>query len=506
MVRSMRLPQLGRRRGRGANGNGSPVYRQIALHIRSEIAAGELGPGDRLPPIRNLASDLGVNRDTVALAYESLVGEGWLESAVGRGTFVRRASPEGRGNGEAVALELAPQVEQLLSLENARPRFGAGEGTVSLHTLIPDPAYYPVDAFRRSFTRALAAGGAELLTYGVPQGHAGLRSTLAERFRRAGMDVSPDEIVLCHGASQGIALSVRLFAQGGDAVAVEQPTYHNVLTSLVGLGVRPVSVPSGPAGPDLAVLERVLSDPDVKAFYTIPSFHNPMGTSTSLPARRELIEVAARCQTPLIEDAFEMDLRFEGRSVPPLAGLDSRGLVVHLFSFSKSLFPGLRVGSVTARGRAVEGLLALKRASDLSDSLPMQAALEDFVRAGAYDRHLGLLRRMLRVRRDVMLEALESEMPEGTVWTRPEGGYQVWVELPFDIDTRDLLPDAARAGVLFAPGAQFNHDGRPSRCLRLTVAQADEDEIRRGVATLGRVVRERLDASPASRQSAGVHL
>jgi DNA-binding transcriptional MocR family regulator len=208
----------------------------------------------------------------------------------------------------------------------------------------------------------------------------------------------------------------------------------------------------------------------------------------------------------VIEDGFEADLRCSGRDTPPLAALDPRGLVVLLSSFSKSLFPGVRVGSIVARGRALEGLLALKRSTDLSDSMPLQAALEAFVRSGAYDRHLARIRRMLRSRLEAMSEALEREMPAGTAFTRPEGGYQVWVELPFEVDSRDLLADAAREGVLFAPGSQFLPDGGPSRGLRLTLAQADADEIRRGVAILGRVAKRFQAASPVARDAVAVNM
>jgi DNA-binding transcriptional MocR family regulator len=262
----------------------------------------------------------------------------------------------------------------------------------------------------------------------------------------------------------------------------------------------------GPDGPDLEQLERTLARPDVKAFYTIPTFHNPMGTTTSLAARRDLVAVAARCGVPVIEDGFEMDLRTRGRDVPPLAALDDRGLVVHLSSFSKSLFPGLRVGSIAAHGRALEGLLALKHSTDLSDAMPLQAALEEFLRSGAYDRHLARLRKILRSRTDALLSALEDEMPPGTRWTRPEGGWQVWVELGIDVDTRDLLADAARDGVLFAPGAQFFVDGSPSRGLRLTMAQADEDEIRRGIAILGRAVQRHAEFGSSRLGAASVNM
>jgi 2-aminoadipate transaminase len=495
----MRLPSL-EHRGRA----GSPVYRQIAEQIREQVESGEMSPGDRLPPIRALASQVGVNRDTVALAYEALASEGMLESVVGRGTFVCSA-PVRRVPTELSEIALSSQVDRLLEFEGSRTRFGVGEGLVPLHSLVPDPAFYPIDSFRRALDRVLTDVGPDVFLYGSPQGHKGLRDLLAERFDHA--TLSGDDIVLCHGASQGIALALRLFVDTGDQVAVEVPTYHNVLATLVGLGLEPAPVAmDGSRGVDLEALERTLSRPEVKAFYTIPTFHNPMGITTSLAHRRALLEVAASSGVPVIEDAFESDLRYTGRHCPSLAALDDRGIVVQLSSFSKSLFPGLRVGAIVARGRMLRGLVVLKHSTDLSDSMPIQAALAEFVSCGSYDRHLNRLRRALRRRRDTMLEALSQEMPAGTLWTRPEGGYQVWVELPFEVDTRDLLADAARAGVLFAPGSQFLPGQGPSRCLRLTMAQADEDEIRLGVAALGEVVRERMRAEPSASRVASVYL
>ena len=319
---------------------------------------------------------------------------------------------------------------------------------------------------------------------------------LAERLRRAGIDASADDVVLCHGASQGISLALRLFAGPADTVAVEEPTYNNVLAALAGLGLRTAPIPMREDGLGLSALERTLERPEVKLLYTMPTFHNPMGVTSSLAHRRALLEIAERTGKPVIEDGYEMDLQFAGRPLPPLAALDASGIVIHLFSFSKSLFPGARVGAITARGRVVDALLALKQATDLSDAMPLQAALAEFVASGRYERHLNRLRRVLRARCAVLTEALTAEMPDGTRWTVPDGGYQVWVELPGDHDTSDLLADAVRAGVLFAPGSQFNHDGRPSRFLRLTFAMADEASLRRGVNALAGVVRERLVDGP----------
>ena len=476
-----------------------PVYRQIADQIRGAIEARGLARGEKLPPIRELARQLGVNRDTVALAYESLARSGLVESTVGRGTFVAASGlPSG-----PYEPRVSPLTERVLAFDRARPRFGTDADAVPMHTVIPDPRLYPVDAFRRALNRALQDGGPELLMYGEPQGLPSLRSAIATHQRELDLDVSPDELVLCHGASQGIALALRLFASPGDVVALEEPTYNNVLAAIAGLGLETAAVPMREDGPDLEVLERTLARPEVKLLYTIPTFHNPMGTTTSLAHRQALLEVAARCGKPIVEDAYEADLRIDGRPVPPLAALDNAGRVVHLASFSKSLFPGVRIGAIAARGRLVDALLALKQASDLSDAMPLQAALAAFINAGGYAKHLVRLRRVLRGRRNVVLDALAEHLPSGTRWTRPEGGYQVWVELPDGTDTSELLPDAVASGVLFAPGAQFYHDRRSSRHLRLSFATPNEAELRQGVEVLGEVLQRRgaAGARPASRVS-----
>jgi GntR family transcriptional regulator/MocR family aminotransferase len=475
---------------RDQEADGRPVYLQIAAAVRAAIARDGLGCGTRLPTIRDLARELGVHRDTVATAYESLAADGVIESTVGRGTFVAESDEAPGHNGATTpfAAELSPVVERLLEFERARPRFGSARDAVAMHALIPDPSLYPAEPFRRALNRALTRGGPELLLYGSPQGYAPLREALAVRLSEAELPVDADEIVLCHGASQGITLALRLFCAPGDVLAVEEPTYNNLLGAAVALGLRTAPVPMTAAGVDLARLEQTLARPEVKAFYTIPTFHNPMGTTTNLAHRHALLAVARRAGVPVIEDGYEMDLRFAGAPVAPLAGLDQSGVAVHLFSFSKSLFPGARVGAVTARGRLLEALLALKHASDLSDALPLQAALAEFVASGEYDRHLGRLRRVLRGRRDTLLEALATHMPEGSRWTTPEGGYQVWLELPGGVDTRDLLADAVTSGVLFAPGSQFYTDGRPSSAMRLAFAMADEAALRLGVERLARVV------------------
>jgi DNA-binding transcriptional MocR family regulator len=373
--------------------SGLPVYQQIAVQIRAAVDGRSVGEGDRLPTIRALAEQLGVHRDTVAQAYDALARDGIVETTVGRGTFVTASAP----GVEPIPYEprLSPLAERVVAFDRNRPRFGSADHAIPLHSLIPGPDLFPAEAFRKALNRVLQEGGPELLLYGAPQGHEGLRTALAKRMCAEGMRVGADDVVLCHGASQGIALAMRLFAAQGDVVALEEPTYNNALATALGLGIGSIPVPMREDGVDLDALERTLARPEVVAFYTMPTFHNPLGTTTSLAHRRRLLEIAHRTGVPIIEDGFEMDLRFTGRPLPPLAALDDSGLVVHLFSFSKSLFPGARVGAIVARGRCIDALLGLKRATDLSDAMPLQAALACLLESGEYERHLGRIRREL---------------------------------------------------------------------------------------------------------------
>jgi len=490
-----------------ANGRSAePVYRQIAAQIRAQVERGELAEGDRLPPIRTLAETLGVNRETVSSAYEELAAQGVVDAHVGRGTFVRGRRPRPLAPLAPMPAPLSVRAERLLEFERSRVSYGAGRGAIRLHSLKPDARHYPIDAFRRSLGRVMSELGGQVLDYGDPQGYQGLRALIAERLRASGVVVGADSLVLCQGASQGIELVLRLFADAGDAVAVEEPTYPNALAAMAALGLRAAPVPMRKTGCDLDALDRALGRPDVKALYTIPTFHNPMAISTTLAHRHELLAIAARHGKAVIEDAYEMDLRYAGKPVASLAGMDDEGQVAQLLSFSKSLFPGVRIGAVVARGRHVDALLALRHAADLGGALPLQAALADFMSTGAYERHLASQRKRLRARRDALIAALRSEMPEGSTWTEPEGGLQLWLELPEPLDSRELYADAMRAGVLVSPGFQFNCDGRPSRGFRLSIGSVNEAEIAEGVTRFGRVIRERLEAGATSGGRASFHI
>jgi 2-aminoadipate transaminase len=478
-----------------------PISDQIVAYLRRAIEAGRLAAGARLEPIRVLAKELGVNRETVATAYRELETLGLTESTVGRGTFVldRRPTPDGvdaRGRAELRPFEpaLARAGEAAAALPAARVDYSAAAGAVHFERLIPDASLYPHQEFRKTLGRALAKGGAALYDYGDPRGDLELRRALVERMARSGIEADPDDVLITAGATQGFAIATRLFCDAGDAVAIESPTYPWAFGTLTATGLRSLPVPLAADGLDLTRLDAALARGAARLLYTMPSFHNPTGLSTSLAHRRALLELVAKHGVPVLEDDFEKDLRVRGRAAPPLRALDRRGQVLYMGTFSKALFPAARVGWLFLPQSLGRAALLAKRSLDLTTSPLVQAGLALFLREGRYDRHLRRVVKELALRLEAAERALARALPEGSSIAPVEGGFLLWVTLPPGIDTGVLLADAKRAGVVYAPGELFHPDGRGQSSLRLSLAQTPLPEIERGVRALGEVVRAALPA------------
>jgi GntR family transcriptional regulator/MocR family aminotransferase len=483
-----------------------PISDQIVAYLRRAIEAGRLAPGAKLEPIRVLAKELGVNRETVAIAYRELEQLGLTESTVGRGTFVLGRGPT-PNSVTAAAAPAERRFEPTFSRASeaaratlaARVDYDAPEDAVHLERLIPDESLYPHEEFRKTLQRALAKGGAALYEYGDPRGDSGLRRALVERMARAGIEADPDEVLITAGATQGFAIATRLFCDAGDAVVVESPTYPWAFGALTAMGVRALPVPMTVEGLDLDRLDAVLGRDRARLLYTMPSFHNPTGISTSLAHRRRLLELAGKHGVPVLEDDFEKDLRVRGRGAPPLRALDRRGLVLYMGTFSKSLFPAARVGWLFLPPGVMPAALVAKRALDLTTSPLIQAGLALFLKEGRYERHLRRVVKELGRRLEAAERALARELPAGATVAPAEGGFLLWVTLPAPLDATALLPEAKRAGVVYAPGVLYHPDGRGAASLRISVAHTPVPELERGIRALGAVIRAALPRGKRAR-------
>jgi DNA-binding transcriptional MocR family regulator len=314
--------------------------------------------------------------------------------------------------------------------------------------------------------------------------------------RRAGMHLDADDILVVNGAQQGLDLVCRALLDPGDAVAVEAPTYANLLPVLRLHRAEILGIPMTGAGLDLDRLEVILRTRRVKFLYTMPHFQNPTGTTTSLEHRQRLLEITGRHGVIVLEDGYEEDLRWDGDGSPALRALDASGRVCYLGTFSKGLVPGFRIGWLVAERYLLGKLAHLKRTTDYHTSLVLQAALAEFCRRGDYDAHLRRLRRTYRARMIAAAAAFARHMPAGVHWRVPRGGYCLWVEMPASVSVDELLARLGRDGVHVTPGRHFFAGEPDCGCFRMSISRTGVEEIETGIAIVGRHLHELVTAAP----------
>lgn len=464
------------------SGAATPLIEQIARFYAEAIGDGVLRNGDRLPPIRAVAEHARVTRTTVQQAYRRLADSGLVVSTVGRGTIVSEVDHERSAVGPIGRFAL----DALRELREASPVVESSAEVVGdFADLKPDPSLFPIDDFRAAIECELRERGHELLAYGDPSGSLALREHLATCPDTNDPATDPSDVLITSGAQQGIDLVIRTLTSPGSAVAAALPTYHQLFGILKSTGLRLAPVRTSLDGIDLDDLRRVLARPDVRVLYVMPTFHNPTGRTIGERQRREIIDIATECEVPILEDEFECELRFRGDALPSLRALDPRGWTATVRSFSKGLFPGVRVGWVHAGRALVEPLSAVKRFSDLGTSPLVQAALQRFIHDGGMDRHLGMVRAALRERHAVAQQVLAESMPADCTWSNPDGGFVVWVDLPATIDGDRLVEAAAERGVRVTSGSVFDPIERAARGVRLSLSRATVAQVREGVRILG---------------------
>ncbi|MCI0711096.1 MAG: PLP-dependent aminotransferase family protein [Chloroflexi bacterium] len=460
-----------------------PLYHQIASHIRQHIRYGQAPIGTRLPSIRQLASDLGVTRLTVETAYDELRAEGWIETVVGRGTFVARtASQEERIN------RLSSEVSPRGILEDLQ-RISDIDVLRSLAYAEPDPALFPVESFWNIIAN-LKPFAQDLMGYVGAEGDAELRIAISGMLRERGVESGPDDILITTGAAQALTLVTQSLTRRGDVVIVEKPTHITLLHLLEAQGVRPVAIPMDGHGPNLNWLEQAIVQYQPRCFYTIPNFHNPTGTLMSQRRREDLLSLARRYQLTIIEDDIYGWLPFDTPIQEPLKALDDS--VIYISSFTKMLMPGLRIGFMSSPQPLHNHLLDLKRSNDLFTAALFQAALTTFIRSGHMRAHLKRVVPHYRQRRDQILRSLKTHMPPGVTWTEPSGGFSLWLTLPSHIDAIWVQRRALRLGFAFTPGSAFFPDNSGSQHLRICFAQQPPDIIEEAISVLANIIKQEL--------------
>lgn len=490
-------------------GSGVAIYRQLADKLRVIISSGEWSAGERIPGTRDLASQFGLNRGTVAAAFELLEKEGLIRSHVGKGSFVvgeREASRWGlEGSRWGVDAPRAPAPRwdaEEGRLAGSVGRLEVPESAISFAASRPSEMLFPLDEFRETCREVIDSDeAANILQLGAPSGYGPLRRHLLHRAREAGVAGDGDDVLVTTGCQQAFDLIQRVTASRGETVLMEDPVYPGLRNVFQRGGARVIGVPletaDGAAGLDLGALKRMLEREHPRLLVLTPNFQNPTGLTMPEDARREVLamveSVARKTGMAIIENDLYGALRYRGNDVPWIKKLDKGGATVLLSSYSKIAFPGLRVGWAIGPRHIIARLTEAKESSDLhSDQLGQAVALR-FAQSGRLARHCDKMVEMGRERLDACLEACVREFPVGIEFTVPEGGMNLWVTLPEPLDAGVLAARAAGEGVGFLPGRYFAVTRPQTQGLRLSFAGLEPAQIDAGMAVLGRIFRAAMD-------------
>jgi DNA-binding transcriptional MocR family regulator len=477
-----------------------PARVQVIDQIKNLIDSGAILPGTPLPSSRKLADTLGISRSTVYIAYEELQAMGYLKSRPGSYNVVQRrqseveidASRKSSISWKSSAVPPAAALHRLsgrIAQDYVPSDTSEPEKLISLGKLDADVEHFPLREFKRSMNYVLQNMGPTILSYGTPKGYAPLREYIAHRSRLHGISVSADDVLITSGAQHAIDLVLRLLVRPGATVVTEVPTYGVILPLLRLFDANVVGVPMKDDGMDLAALERVLKKGSVALVYVMPNFQNPTGITTTHQHRERLLSLCTTYGVPLVEDGFEEDLKYYGKVDLPIKSMDGRGVVIYIGSFSKALFPGIRMGWIIADRECIELLTSIRRFADLGTSKLLQVVMHHFCSSGYYDHHLKRLHRRFQRRMEHTLRVMRRVMPKGCSWTKPAGGYTIWVRTPVTLDAASVERVFRARGVTVAPGWYFFPGARSSEYFRISISAASEKEITEGISLIAQGIR-----------------
>ena len=392
--------------------DGAPLYRQLYDQLRDLILSGRLPPGTRLPATRALAGELGLARNTVSAAYEQLLAEGYLLGRQGAGTFVSSELPDSPPDRQA---GLAPASSQPAPGLSRRGQVLAGIERPAARLPRPltpgTPALemFPFEVWNRLMARCWRAPKTELLIAGEPGGYRPLRRAIADYLRTVrAVRCEAEQVIIVNGAQQGINLAAQVLLDPGDAAWLEEPGYAGLRGALTSAGVRVVHVPVDDDGLDVEAGRRL--EPNARIACVAPSHQHPLGVVMSLPRRLQLIEWAGQQDAWILEDDYDSEYRYAGRPLAALQGLDRSDRVIYVGSFSKVLFPSLRLGYLVVPPALVDGFRRARQVLDDHASLLAQPALAQFIEDGHFAAHIRRTRRLYAARQQSLLAAAERHL------------------------------------------------------------------------------------------------
>jgi len=476
--------------------SGVPIYRQLGAYLQRLIETGDLRSGDRLPPTRELAGQLGLNRTTISAAYDLLETVGLIKGEVGRGSYVCGGPgrpPETLNWSRALTKSVSTSA-------------GSAAGCVINFTSSrPSEKLFPIEEFRECCREVLENRNLKtLMQLGSPGGYEPLRRHLLERAIQSGIAHDSDDILITNGCQQALDLLRRALVRAGEKVALEEPVYPGLKNLFLEAGAELIGIPAGTSredeGIDLYLVQRAF-EAGAKVLVVTPSFQNPTGATMPAAHRAEICRMARAAGVVVIENDIYSELTYDSAdSLPRLKQLDSN--VILLGSFSKIAFPGLRVGWIIAPRPVIARATELKQLADLHTDQLSQAFLLRFAESGKLARHQAIVIAAAKEKLRALDQSCRRYLANCS-WKVPGGGMNMWINLPAGLDATALRGLAQQAGVDYLPGRYFSVSRPLDSGLRLSFAGLDPNEIRKGIEILGALVqsaasaREARDSHPA---------
>ena len=483
--------------------SGAPLFRQLYDGLRHAIVAGRLRPGARLPASRTLGADLGLSRNTVDQAYDQLHAEGYLDRHPRRGTFVSRTPPDQVLQAVAPSSVVRPRLYAGPSASPRRMLSSRGRAIadialpvgVNTNTLprpfrpgVPALDAFPIQLWARLSARHWRRASRRHLAYGHSAGYQPLREAIAQHVAAArGVRCTPEQVIIVGGSQQALALSTRLLLECGDAVWMEEPGYVGARAAFIASEANVIAVPVDDQGLDVEAGERLA--PTARMAFVTPSHQHPLGIVMSVPRRMALLDWARRADAWILEDDYDSEIRYHGRPLPAMQGLDDDGRVIYLGTFSKTVFPALRLGYVIVPPSLVEAFSTARLIVDRHSSVVEQAVLADFIAEGHYARHVRRMRALYAERQEALLDALA---PFGDSIDVPptRSGLNVLAWLPPGVDDRRVAAAAAAIGIEAPPLSPFAQHPLPRGALILNFSGYDVEALRSAAKNLGSVLGE----------------
>ncbi|WP_285395841.1 PLP-dependent aminotransferase family protein [Lysinibacillus sp. fls2-241-R2A-57] len=462
-----------------------PVYVQLKDYLKEMIVKGHLLEHQKLPSTRELSKLLSVSRNTVLNAYADLEQEGIIYAMKGKGNFVGKVATlktpsielnwKGRLNKATLLADEIDLMRQDIHWE---------KGMISFNSVAPEEKLFDVENFKRAFLTRMSLEGDIVLNYGYAKGYKPLIEYLLHYMEMKGVDISNKDILITNGFTEGLDILLSSLAKRSGRVICENPTHHAALKlfRLHGLEIHGIDMRDD--GIDICQVEKSLSKKEFDFAYLIPSYHNPTGIVTSSEKRNEIINLFSKHEIPIVEDGFNEELRYSGSHFAPLMTFIGAGNnVIYISSFSKILFPGLRVGWILADKQLIHCLESMKRARTIHTSTLDQAVLYQYLQDGYFEKYLKKARSVYKKKYELARQACKQYIPFKRM--TGDGGLHLFIELEEGINARILLEKCYKKGVVFYPGDVFYTNGGGSNTFRLGFSRLQDEDIVLGIQIIG---------------------